>query len=179
MPAVPWTWLSGRWWVQSDLVFHLVGCFVDSQDPPQQDGAQSDWTVEELGRDQRGRGGISPPWHFVRSANLKCEPNLSTSVVPRPWRRSPFRQLRHLLSNETYEWVDDGVGPVRVGRSDGSETRFDVDGWHLSGVRRSADRAMCRWIACGGPKRLSIERRKRHGDGVQTDTPARDRVFGQ
>ncbi len=62
-----------------------------------------------------------------------------------------MRKLRHPLSGSTYEWADDGIGPVHVTRRDGAEGRFDRNGHWAAGEVRSADPELCRWIASGGP----------------------------
>ena len=61
-----------------------------------------------------------------------------------------MRRLRHPLSGSTYEWAEDGVGPILVRKRDGSEARFDRDGNWVAGVRTSADPEMCRWVFSGG-----------------------------
>lgn len=61
-----------------------------------------------------------------------------------------MRQLKHALSGSTYEWAEDGVGPVMVRKRDGSEARFDRDGNWVSGQRMSADPELCRWVYSGG-----------------------------
>lgn len=60
------------------------------------------------------------------------------------------RRLRHPLSGATYEWADDGVGPIHVRRKDGSAARFDRDGNWVEGDRFTADPELCRWIFSGG-----------------------------
>jgi hypothetical protein len=53
--------------------------------------------------------------------------------------------LRHPLSRTEYHRCDDGT--VRVIGKDGKEGRFTRLGDWISGDRKSADPAMCRWIA--------------------------------
>jgi len=62
-----------------------------------------------------------------------------------------MRRLVHPLSGATYEWADDGLGPVRVTDRQGVTGRFDRDGMRLAGELVSVDPEMCRWIASGGP----------------------------
>lgn len=57
--------------------------------------------------------------------------------------------LRHPLSGTLYEQVDDPPGAVRVVGRDGKVGMFDDHGRYLSGDRRSADIAMCRWVSDG------------------------------
>lgn len=64
-----------------------------------------------------------------------------------------MRRLRHPLSGSTYEWADDGVGPILVRKRDGSEARFDLDGTWVAGVQMTADPEFCRWIHSGGDQR--------------------------
>ena len=61
-----------------------------------------------------------------------------------------MRRLRHPLSGSAYDWAEDGVGPIRVRKRDGSEARFDRDGNWVEGTRMSADPEMCRWVFSGG-----------------------------
>lgn len=61
-----------------------------------------------------------------------------------------MRRLRHPLSGSTYDWAEDGVGPVRVQKKDGTEARFDRNGNWVSGTRMSADPELCRWVYSGG-----------------------------
>ncbi|HEX9467840.1 MAG TPA: hypothetical protein VGA11_05500 [Acidimicrobiia bacterium] len=60
-----------------------------------------------------------------------------------------MHRLRHTLSRATYEWAEDGVGPIKVVSEGGAEGRFDRVGSWVAGELRSADPAMCRWIASG------------------------------
>jgi hypothetical protein len=57
--------------------------------------------------------------------------------------------LRHPLSGTLYEQVDQPRGAVRVVGRDGEQGLFDATGRYLSGERRVADVAMCRWVADG------------------------------
>jgi hypothetical protein len=57
--------------------------------------------------------------------------------------------LRHPVSGTWYERIDEPAGAVRVVGSDGVEGVFDDSARHLSGDRRTADIAMCRWVANG------------------------------
>ena len=61
-----------------------------------------------------------------------------------------MRRLRHPLSGSTYEWADDGVGPILVRKKDGTEARFDRNGNWVAGDVMSADPELCRWIHSGG-----------------------------
>ncbi len=61
-----------------------------------------------------------------------------------------MRRLSHALTGWTYEWADDGVGPVMVTDRDGVQGRFDRDGRWVTGLLFAADPEMCRWIASGG-----------------------------
>jgi hypothetical protein len=60
------------------------------------------------------------------------------------------RRLSHPITGWTYEWADDGRGPVQVTDRDGVQGRFDRDGRPLGGPLFVADTEMCRWIASGG-----------------------------
>lgn len=62
-----------------------------------------------------------------------------------------MRRLRHPLTRATYEWAEDGLGPVQVMDRQGREGRFDRDGRWLAGALTVADPEMCRWIVSGGP----------------------------
>lgn len=62
-----------------------------------------------------------------------------------------MRRLTHPLSRATYEWAEDGVGPVQVIDRDGREGRFDRDGIWVQGQLYTADPEVCRWIVSGGP----------------------------
>ena len=62
------------------------------------------------------------------------------------------RQLRHPFTKATYEWADDGYGPVEVTTA-ASSGRFDNKGRWVAGSLRYADPEMCRWIAMTGPTR--------------------------
>jgi hypothetical protein len=57
--------------------------------------------------------------------------------------------LRHPLSGTLYERIGDPPCAVRVVGTDGVEGIFDDSARHLSGERRTADIAMCRWVANG------------------------------
>jgi hypothetical protein len=61
-----------------------------------------------------------------------------------------MRRLAHPITGWTYEWADDGVGPVQVTDRDGLQGRFDRDGRWVGGLLFAADPEMCRWIASGG-----------------------------
>ena len=61
-----------------------------------------------------------------------------------------MRRLSHPLTGWTYEWADDGIGPVAVTDRDGAQGRFDRDGRWIAGRLFVADPEMCRWIASGG-----------------------------
>ncbi|MBB5164020.1 hypothetical protein HNP02_003984 [Mycobacterium sp. AZCC_0083] len=62
-----------------------------------------------------------------------------------------MRRLSHPFTGWTYEWADDGVGPVLVTDRDGTRGHFDRDGRPVAGDLQYADPEMCRWIASGGP----------------------------
>jgi hypothetical protein len=62
-----------------------------------------------------------------------------------------MRRLVHPLTGATYEWADDGLGPVRVTDRQGVTGRFDRDGTRIAGELIAVDPEMCRWIASGGP----------------------------
>lgn len=62
-----------------------------------------------------------------------------------------MRRLVHPLTGATYEWADDGVGPVQVTDRQGVAGRFDRDGVRVAGELIGVDPEMCRWIASGGP----------------------------
>jgi hypothetical protein len=64
--------------------------------------------------------------------------------------------LRHPLSGTLYERIDDPPCAVRVVGHDGIEGVFDDSARYLRGERRTADIAMCRWVANG----LSAAERK-------------------
>lgn len=53
--------------------------------------------------------------------------------------------LRHPLSNTEYHLLGDGT--VRVVGKDGVEGVFNRQGVWISGPRRTADPALCQWIA--------------------------------
>lgn len=55
--------------------------------------------------------------------------------------------LRHPLSGTLYTKIDGGT--VEVTGADGVAGLFDDLGRHIAGERRSADAAMCRWVANG------------------------------
>jgi hypothetical protein len=55
--------------------------------------------------------------------------------------------LRHPLSKTEYHRNDDGT--VRVVGKDGTQGCFSRLGDWISGERRTADAAMCRWVADG------------------------------
>ena len=55
--------------------------------------------------------------------------------------------LRHPLSRTEYYRNDDST--VRVVGKDGKEGRFTRLGVWIAGERRTADPAMCRWVADG------------------------------
>jgi len=62
-----------------------------------------------------------------------------------------MRRLSHAITGWTYEWADDGVGPVLVTDLNGAQGRFDRNGRPVDGALAWADPEMCRWIASGGP----------------------------
>lgn len=62
-----------------------------------------------------------------------------------------MRRLTHPLSRATYEWAEDGIGPVLVIDRDGREGRFDRNGVWVQGQLYCADPEVCRWIVSGGP----------------------------
>ena len=55
--------------------------------------------------------------------------------------------LRHPLSRTEYHRNEDGT--VRVVGNNGVEGTFTRSGIWLSGVRRTADPALCQWVADG------------------------------
>lgn len=55
--------------------------------------------------------------------------------------------MRHPLSHTEYHRNEDRT--VRVVGKDGVDGTFDRKGRWLSGVRRSADSALCQWVADG------------------------------
>lgn len=55
--------------------------------------------------------------------------------------------LRHPLSGTEYHRNEDGT--VRVVGSNGVEGHFTRQGIWISGARRTADPAMCQWVADG------------------------------
>jgi hypothetical protein len=61
-----------------------------------------------------------------------------------------MRRLSHPITGWTYEWADDGVGPVLVTDGNGVQGHFDRDGVVVAGALFGADPEMCRWIASGG-----------------------------
>jgi hypothetical protein len=62
-----------------------------------------------------------------------------------------MRRLTHPITGWTYEWADNGVGPVLVTDRDGVQGHFDRDGCAVKGELLWADPEMCRWIGSGGP----------------------------
>ncbi|WP_344604021.1 hypothetical protein [Sporichthya brevicatena] len=62
-----------------------------------------------------------------------------------------MRRLTHPLTGATYEWAEDGVGPVKVTDRQGVVGRFDRDGVRVAGELVPVDPEMCRWIVSGGP----------------------------
>lgn len=56
--------------------------------------------------------------------------------------------MRHPLSNAEYHSLKDGT--VRVIGADGVEGVFSRQGVWISGARRSADSALCQWVADSG-----------------------------
>jgi hypothetical protein len=63
-----------------------------------------------------------------------------------------MRRLSHPITGWTYEWADDGVGPVLVTDRDGVRGYFDRNGRLVAGELVVADPEMCRWIVSGGPE---------------------------
>lgn len=61
-----------------------------------------------------------------------------------------MRRMRHPLTGATYEWADDGIGPVQVTDNEGLQGRFDRDGNCVQGPMYAADPELCRWIVSGG-----------------------------
>jgi hypothetical protein len=79
--------------------------------------------------------------------------------------------LRHPLSGTLYEQTSEPPGAVRVTGKDGKQGVFDATGRHLSGERRVADMAMCRWVADGlSTAELMAARAARAGAGARKST---------
>ena len=77
--------------------------------------------------------------------------------------------LRHPLSGTLYERIDDPPCAVRVVGKDGIEGIFDDSARYLRGERRTADIAMCRWVANG---LSAAERAARKAVGKRATTRA-------
>jgi len=82
-----------------------------------------------------------------------------------------MRRLTHPLTSASYEWADDGIGPVLVIDKSGRKGRFDRDGRWLSGALRYADPELCRWVVSGGPDPGGAAARSRRFDPVQAVPP--------
>ena len=61
-----------------------------------------------------------------------------------------MRQLRHPRTQDIYEWDDDGVGPVRITKTDGRRGKYGRSGQYVDGDKFQVDPELCRWIATGG-----------------------------
>ena len=83
-----------------------------------------------------------------------------------------MRRLSHPITGWTYEWADDGVGPVQVTDRDGVQGRFDRDGRWVAGALFVADPEMCRWIASGGSGAGAAGRSRRFDVPADSAPPA-------